>query len=102
MSKTEELAKKMGQKPAVTFTPRESVAVRPIVPESPAVAPTPKPAEAAPKPEEKPAKPELVPLYTKIPKEDKRWLDHHKIDSGQELGEIVSAALQLLKKQSSK
>jgi len=107
MSKADELAKKMGQKPV--FTPRESVSVRPIVPEAkPAIPPTKqgkptmKPTEPTVTKKKETVTPELVPLYSKIPKDDKRWLDHHKIDTGKELGEIVSEAVQLLKKHSSK
>ena len=100
MSKADELSKKMEQKAPAIFTPRESVAVRPL-PVSPTAA-TPKAAPVAAPAPKKPAKqdkPELVPLYTKIPKDSKRWLDHRRVDTGQELGEIVAEAIQLFKKQ---
>jgi hypothetical protein len=94
MSKADELSKKM--KPS--FTPRQSVAVRPLptTPVESAPAPSKQPVADSPK---KPAKTNVVSLFAKIPKEEKRWLDHHRIDTGKELGEIVTQAIQLLKKQ---
>lgn len=101
MSKADELKKKMRTNPVV-FSPRPSVAVKPIpdmVPDARqnSAETTHKvgPIVADQKPEL-----ELSALFAKIPKEDKRWLDHYRIDTGKELGEIITEAIQLLKKQS--
>lgn len=80
MSKADELHKKMGQARQAGFTPRQSVAIRPI--------PTP---EAVQPPEE------LVALYAMIPKKDKRWLGHYKVDSGRELAYLVTEAVKLFR-----
>lgn len=101
MSKVDDLRKKMKTTP-ITFTPRQSVSVQPL-PEMPVDSP-PVPAQAASKPSKKSpvedTPQELVALFAKIPKEDKRWLDHYRIDTGKELGEIIAEAIRLLKKQS--
>lgn len=118
MSKADQLRKKMGNQGTVpAFTPRQSVVVQPLTtvepkPTAEPKASTPKPAAkaTAAKPatlkkqsSEKKAQPkkdaELVALFAKVPKEDKRWLDHYRIDESKDLGEVVSEAIQLLKKQ---
>lgn len=85
MSKADELSRMMGQTKPAAFTPRQSVAVKPI----------PEPKDTA----SKAAQGDVVPLFAKIPREDKRWLDHYRVDSEKELGEIVTEAVQLLRKQ---
>lgn len=105
MSKADELSKKMVNTPPIVFTPRQSVEVKPIpkkidaiedVPRKESPTETPK---AAPKAKKKAPAVELVSLFAKIPKGDKRWIDHYRVDSDKELGEIISDAIQLLKKQ---
>lgn len=112
MSKADDLRKKMSNRVAVpAFTPRPSVNVQPI----PAMQAEEKPKAATPKPktEKKPATPkqtkapttkddELVVLFAKIPQDDKRWLDHLRIDEGKEQNELVREAIQLLKQSRSK
>ncbi len=83
MSKADELSKKMGQTKPVIFTPRQSVDVKEI--------PTPKVKL------KKSAKVEVASIFAKIPKDDKRWVDHYRVDTGKELGEILVEAIQLLK-----
>jgi hypothetical protein len=114
VSKTEKLRQSMsGAGKAQTFVPRQSVVVQPIVPEvTPQPAAKPKASTpAAPKKQQaikqspsKQVKPDadkahLASLYVKIPKEDKRWLDHQKVDQDKELSELIVDAIQLLKKQ---
>ena len=53
----------------------------------------------SPKPAPKVQKSDVVPIFAKIPREEKRWVDHYRVDSGKELGDIVSEAIALLKKQ---
>ena len=113
MSKADDLRKKMANRGAAqAFTPRQSVDVQPL-PQAQddikSVNPepeTPKTKQSATKPSVKSSKPktvpdndELVALFAKVPKEDKRWLDHHRIDTGKDLGELVSEAIDLLRKQ---
>jgi hypothetical protein len=109
MSKADDLRKKMENRGTTqVFTPRQSVNVQPIPQkqddkpkaeqESKALRvtakPTPKPAKLKPQPESD----ELVALFAKVPKEDKRWLDHHRIDTGKDLGVLISEAIDLLRK----
>lgn len=113
MSKADDLRKKMGSRTAApTFTPRPSVNVQPL----PATQTEEKPKVITPKPkteEKKPAvskKPkaqtvkddELVVLFAKIPQDDKRWLDHLRIDEGKEQNELVREAIHLLKQSRNK
>jgi len=109
MSKADDLRKKMNNRAtAQTFTPRASVAVQPIappeekpvqeVPKSPKVV-SKTSAAKQPKPNQAVVDEELVALYAKVPAAEKRWLDHYRIDQGKDLGEVVSEAIALLKKQ---
>lgn len=100
MSKADELRKKMNKSAVPTFIPRQSVAIQPM-PQSLE--------EVTKKATSKPSKPvkvettkeeiELVALFARVPKDDKKWLDHYRIDEGRDLGDVVSEAIQLLKKQ---
>ncbi len=111
MSKADDLRKKMENRGTTqVFTPRQSVNVQPIpqkqsdteakqepeAPKKPTVKPTAKPLKPKTQPENDEL--ELVALFAKVPKEDKRWLDHHRIDTGKDLGELVSEAIDLLRK----
>lgn len=98
MSKAEELAKKMQQGSQAVFTPRQSVEVKPIEkPEEP------KPVkQATNKKVAKTAEVELATVFAKVPKDQKLWLDHRKIDTGQELGELLSEAIRLLQSKAQK
>jgi hypothetical protein len=109
MSKADDLRKKMENKGiAQVFTPRQSVNVQPIpqkqgnetaTKQEPKALKTPT-AKPAPKPAKpQPENDELVALFAKVPKEDKRWLDHHRIDTGKDLGTLVSEAIDLLREQ---
>lgn len=101
MSKAEELRKKMNRNVAPTFTPRQSVSIQPL-PQTQD--------DTKAKEQKKPLAPvkavaseekgELVGLFARVSKEDKKWLDHYRIDAGKDLGDVVSEAIQLLKKQS--
>ena len=100
MSKAEELRKKMNRNVAPTFTPRQSVSIQPL-PQTQDEARTEQKKPLTPVKEVTPEeKGELVGLFARVSKEDKRWLDHYRIDAGKDLGDVVSEAIQLLKKQS--
>jgi hypothetical protein len=116
MSKADDLRKKMANRgTAQAFTPRQSVDIQPIpqpqssiteVKREPAAPKTKTPAtKSTVKPSKAKAQPEsdeLVALFAKVPKEDKRWLDHYRIDEGKDLGVLVSEAINLLRKQAEK
>jgi hypothetical protein len=116
MSKADDLRKKMANRgTAQAFTPRQSVDIQPLpqtqnniteVKQELAVprtkVPTTKSAVKPSKAKAQPETDELVALYAKVPKEDKRWLDHYRIDEGKDLGALVSEAINLLRKQAEK
>jgi hypothetical protein len=105
MSKTDDLRKKKAQLNTVVFTPRPSVHVEPLTqPQAPLKSEsevvekenyTPKQKKYTSK-KESTDHTELVALFAKVPKNEKRWLDHYRIDEGKDLGEVISEAIHLL------
>lgn len=116
MSKADDLRKKMANRGTIqAFTPRQSVDIQPLpqtqsnvteVKQEPATpktkAPITKSSVKPSKAKTQPESDELVALFAKVPKEDKRWLDHYRIDEGKDLGALVSEAINLLRKQAEK